>query len=42
MEGGGLDAGALDDLPGGLEEQALLRVDGKGLAGLMPKNAGSK
>jgi hypothetical protein len=33
VKGGGVEPSALEDLPGGLEEQALLRIHGKGFAG---------
>src|SRR5438093_643139 len=32
VEGGGGDAGALEGFPGGLEKEAVLGVDGQGLA----------
>ncbi len=41
-QGGGVDAGPFQGLPGGLEDDPLLRVDDQGLAGEIPKKAGSK
>ncbi len=37
LEGGGVQTGALDGLPGGLQEEALLGVHGEGLAGRDPE-----